>query len=143
MANHTAEILMPDGDGDEQRGIDAAEMHANLSKADGSLRTTEDISRQNDATEDTPVRGSRALYVDQDYIPRPDSTNSDAHTKWLREQAERRAQAARLPRGWMSGMALEASVYTGTMARRRRLARRGGHAALRIMPGGGFGSPTL
>jgi hypothetical protein len=45
MANGTAEIMTPDGDADEERGIQAAELYANFHTADGELRTTDDQDR--------------------------------------------------------------------------------------------------
>ena len=42
MANGTAEILTPDGDADEERGIQLAELYANFYTPDDVLRTTID-----------------------------------------------------------------------------------------------------
>ncbi len=41
MAGSTAEVLTPDGDADEERGIETAELYANLYTIDGQLRTTD------------------------------------------------------------------------------------------------------
>lgn len=41
MAGNTAEIMTPDGDADEERGIEIAELYANNYTEDGQLRTTE------------------------------------------------------------------------------------------------------
>jgi hypothetical protein len=42
VANGTAEILTPDGDADEERGIQLAELYANFYTPDDVLRTTVD-----------------------------------------------------------------------------------------------------
>jgi hypothetical protein len=127
MSVRTPEVLTPDGDGDEQRGIEQAEMHANYSNPDGSLRTTEAESEGSTREDvDSPVRGVRAIYFDEDY-----------------DRKNMRTGVNELPRSWMSGMAVEAAVYAGAMARRRRTARRSGYAALHVLPGGGFAPPVV
>ena len=42
MANGTAEIFTPDGDADEERGIELAELYANFHTVDGELRTADE-----------------------------------------------------------------------------------------------------
>jgi hypothetical protein len=141
MGVKVPELLMPDGDGDEERGILAAEMHANMSNPDGSLRTTDDELSQGDRRIQepaVPLRGGRMLYADPNHVPTPQAAGEHGQ-----EAAVRHERVSRLPRGWMSGMALEATTYTNNLERqRRRVARKGGYAALRVMPGGGFSPPT-
>jgi hypothetical protein len=60
MSVRTPEVLTPDGDGDEQRGIEQAELHANYSNPDGSLRTTESRGPVRESV-DSPVRGVKAM----------------------------------------------------------------------------------
>lgn len=78
MANGTAEVLTPDGDADEERGIKVAELYANSYTPDGQLRTTENVAgvtipEQRPPTEPlaemgttqmrpTPLEGGKALY---------------------------------------------------------------------------------
>lgn len=72
MANGTAEILTPDGDADEERGIEVAELYANSYTADGQLRTTETATGVTPAeplaetvaapAQLTPLEGGKALY---------------------------------------------------------------------------------
>jgi hypothetical protein len=80
VANGTAEIFTPDGDADEERGIQLAELYANLHALDGSLRTTDNesgyIPEQRTPTHDalvdeiedqatpqaTTIEGGKALY---------------------------------------------------------------------------------
>lgn len=78
MANGTAEVLTPDGDADEERGIEIAELYANSYTLDGQLRTTDSaasasIAEQRSPADPsvevgvtqpqlTPVEGGKALY---------------------------------------------------------------------------------
>jgi hypothetical protein len=139
MSVRTPEVLTPDGDGDEQRGIEQAELHANYSNPDGSLRTTESRGPVRESV-DSPVRGVKAIYFDPDYNGSYDRVGKDGGRQ---EQKAQRAGFDDLPRSWMSGMAIEATVYAGVRARRRRAARQSGYAALRVMPGGRFSPPVM
>ncbi|CAN5382345.1 hypothetical protein BH09PAT4_BH09PAT4_07860 [soil metagenome] len=61
MAGSTAEILTPDGNADEERGIEVAELYANSYTADGQLRTTE-TEVDTGQLQPAPAEGGKTLY---------------------------------------------------------------------------------
>ncbi len=117
-----AEILTPDGDGDEERGIQQLESYANSSPR--------------------PAHASRGrvLYADPHYREyRPGG--ADAATERTRKEQTDRRNAASPSLHFMSGMATSATASFGAPRRRQRPAGFGRGGLPPILPGGGFG-PT-
>lgn len=118
-----AEILTPDGDGDEERGIRQLESYANSS-----------LSAQSGV-----VRRGTVLFADPHYRPYLPSGGDAASEQERREAASRRNTASPSVH-YMSGIATSSAASFGSGRRRSRAAGFGLRGGLPpILPGGGYG----
>jgi hypothetical protein len=112
-----AEILTPDGDGDEERGIRRAEDYAN-SQRQGTV-----------------------LFADPHYREyRPGG--GDVPTELQRKGQADRRNAASPTLHFMSGIATSSAASLGLTRRRQQSAGVGRQRMPKIVPGGGYAPPT-